>query len=196
MHPPCWKRREKDVPRGELERQTNVPARKSGATLAQVPGAPVYLTSIRTYLARLGEHIVEGRGLLLWGPYRSGKSSLAACVLREVYRHRCPAFWIEAFELVDLWRAEGADDERRDEFRGSPFVVVDDIGTEGSQEWRKEVLVQALRFRLERAGATIVTTNLPLDGLQQIYGAKFMALLQECLMPIHVEGVNWNARTA
>lgn len=195
MHPPCWKRREKDVPRGELERQTNVPARKSGATLAQVPGTPVYLTSIRTYLAGLREHILEGRGLLLWGPYRSGKSSLAACVLREVYRHRCPAFWIEAFELVDVYRAEGIDDERRDEFRDCPFVVVDDIGTEGSQEWRKEVLSHALRFRLERAGATIVTTNMTLEELQRHYGAKCMALWQECLTPLHVEGVNWNART-
>lgn len=171
-------------------RVANVPERKWGASLDKVPGNRKYVQDVRAYLGRLKEALVAGDGLLLWGPYRSGKSSLATCVLREVAAHRCRPYWLESFALVDGWLA-GEDDLRRQMVERSHLLVVDDLGMEGAAPIRKEILDAALRMRLERGGATVVTTNMSPEQMLGYYGEKLVALLKECLRPVSVEGVDW-----
>lgn len=188
MKVPTWLRTE---PNEEMLRVSNVPERKWGAELKRVKGDSPYLAEVRGYLGKLRENIEAGDGLLLWGPYRSGKSCLAACVVREVAAHRCRAYWLEAFALVDGWLA-GEDDLRRRMVEEAYLLVVDDLGTEGSMPLRRELVETALRLRMERRGATVITTNLSPDQLEAYYGAKLSALLRECVRPIKVAGVDWN----
>jgi len=186
---PCWNRRE---PNEAVLRVANVPDRKLDASLDKVPGDRKYVQEVRAYISRLKAALEAGDGLLLWGPYRSGKSSLAACVVREVAAHRCRPYWLEAFALVDGWLA-GEDDPRRRMVERAHLLVVDDLGTEGSFPFRKEIIETALRLRMERRGATVITTNLSQpDQIAANYGGKLMALLRECVHPIKVEGVDWN----
>lgn len=171
-----------------LMRVANVPMRKWGSELDQVPGDPPYLGVVRDYLVNLRENLVAGDGLLLWGDYRTGKSSLAACIVREVAAFRCRPYWLLASELADGWEEQ---DHRYDRMREAQLVVVDDLGTEGNYDFRKDMIRRALRYRLENAGATIITTNMDLDGLGRAYGEKLKALLRECVLPVCVEGVDW-----
>lgn len=182
----AWNRREVG---DRSMKVANVPMRKWGADLDQIPGDPDYVRVVRGYLANLEANLVKGDGLLLWGPPRSGKSSLAACVVREVAAHRCRAYWLMAPELVDGWAEQ---DHRYDFMREAHLVVLDDLGTEGGTEYRKDLVRQALRFRLEHAGATIVTTNMSPPDLKKHYGEKLAALLKECVKTIEVDGADWS----
>jgi len=147
-----------------------------------------YLEPVRNYLANLENNLKRGNGLLLHGPYRSGKSCIAAAVVQEVAAHKCRAFWIEADELMRGWDRE---DGRYRRARSAHLLVIDDLGIEGSAAYPLEVMGKALRYRLERACATIITTNMTPEKLKGHYGEKMMALMKECLLPLEVQGMDW-----
>jgi DNA replication protein DnaC len=169
----------------------NVPRRKWKTTFDQVPDAPPYLSVVLGYVANLKDNLEQGNGLLLYGPYRGGKSSLAACIVREVARHKARPYWLESFEVADGWLAE---DERYDQVREAHLLVIDDLGMEGNADFRKELMARALRYRLEREGATIITTNMTPAQITEHYSAKLMALLRECCVAVEVTGVDWIQR--
>ncbi len=171
----------------------NVPRRKWTATLDQVPatGSTGYMPVILAYIENLKANLEQGNGLLLYGPYRRGKSCLAACIVRHVAAHKARPYWLEAFEVADGWMDE---DERYDQTRESHLLVVDDLGMEGDAAFRKELMMRALRYRLEREGATIITTNMTPAQIAEHYSPKLLALFQECLVAVEVDGVDWLAR--
>jgi DNA replication protein DnaC len=168
----------------------NVPRRKWKTTLDQVPtdGSTTYMPVILGYIESLKENLEQGNGLLLHGPYRSGKSSLAACIVRHVAAHKARPYWLESFELADGWLAE---DERYDQIRQAHLLVVDDLGMEGNADFRRELVARSLRYRLEREGATIITTNMSPAQLSDYYGPKLLALLRECCVAVEIKGVDW-----
>lgn len=186
MQLPAWNQRKVN---DDLMRVANVPMRKWKVSLDQIPGEPEYLAPVRAYLENLQQNLVVGDGLLLYGPYRSGKSSIAACVVREVIAHRCRAYWLLASELADGWEEQ---DHRYDFMRNAHFIVLDDLGTEGNYDFRKDMIRRALRYRLENAGAMIITTNMAPADLKQTYGEKMFALMRECLAPVAVDEIDWS----
>jgi DNA replication protein DnaC len=181
-----WKRREPL----EIDLQNaNVPQRKWCADLDKIDPKLDYVAPVRAYLDDLENNLKYGNGLLLYGPYRSGKSCIAATVVREVAAHKCRAFWIEADELMRGWDKE---DGRYRRARNAHLLVVDDLGIEGSASYPLEVIGKALRYRLERACATIITTNMTPEKLLDHYGEKLVALMKECLTLVYVDGMDWS----
>jgi DNA replication protein DnaC len=148
----------------------------------------VYRDSIQSYISALKENIEKGCGLILHGPYRSGKSSIGAIICGEALSHRCSAYWLEAFDLVDGWRWK---DERCDGFRTTNVAVLDDMGMEaqsGGVDWPRALVRESLKFRLERLMPVIVTTNMRPDEIEKVYGGKLMALFDEFMLPVQISG--------
>jgi DNA replication protein DnaC len=188
MRPPIWVRR----PPTEADlRHANVPSSKWCADFRGIKEGLEYVASVKSYLANLKENIEKGKGLLLYGPYRSGKSCMAAIVVKEVAAHRCDPYWTEAFELVDGWFQK---DERYERIRKSHLLVVDDLGMEAQSERRdygREIICSVFRYRLERELPIVVTTNIEPKDLATKYGEKFLALILEFLTPVEITGMNW-----
>jgi DNA replication protein DnaC len=193
-----WTDQKRDVGRSNWE-GANVPEGKWGASMDKMPdtkAVKVYRDSIQSYISALKENIEKGSGLILHGPYRSGKSSIGAIICGEVLSHRCSAYWLEAFELVDGWRFK---DERYDGFRTAHIVVLDDMGMEaqsGGVDWPRALVRESLKFRLERLMPVIVTTNMRPDEIEKVYGGKIMALFDEFMLPVQVSGAegHWRKR--
>lgn len=197
MRVPLWEPRE--VKRSDWL-DANVPEGKWGASLEalpeNIPGVAGYRLKIQTYLAAMKTNIEKGQGLLLYGPYRSGKSCLAALCCKEVLGHRCSAYWLEAFELVDGWIQK---DNRYASFRDAHLMVIDDLGTEAQDAGRdfpRQIVRESMRYRLERLRPVIVTTNLSPDEVKKAYGEKFMALLGDYLLAVNISGAegHWKTR--
>ena len=184
MNLETWKKSdapEDDPFRKRLLRVANVPQRKWEADLDRAD--PAAAKAVRAYMDGLKENIETGDGLLLWGKYRVGKSCLAACVAREAAAHRARVYWLDGADLADSWM-------QRDEYfvqsRSAQLLIVDDVGVEGGVEFRKEMMGRALRYRLERGMATVLTTNMAPPAFKQHYGGKITALLQEVVKLIEV----------
>lgn len=151
---------------------------------------------IRGYLRSLPTNDRNGLGLLMYGPRGSGKSHLAATVLGYVLR--AGAFvrptWIAAADLHGAKREE-VDDlgcTRYAWVREAPWVVIDDLGEEGSSEWLQTTL-SIIKRRYEDQLPTIITTNLDLEELVERY-PWLASIMLDGFRVVEVAGVDWRAR--
>ncbi|HLE29217.1 MAG TPA: ATP-binding protein, partial [Anaerolineales bacterium] len=84
-----------------------------------------------------------------------------------------PVLFLNTPDLLDYLRATYAPssqttyDERFDEVRTAPILILDDLGTESPTNWAIEKLYQLLNYRYNARLPTIITTNRDLKDIDQ-----------------------------
>ncbi len=120
--------------------------------------------------ARSFAHNPEG-WLVLRGGYGSGKTHLAAAIANSAVEQGLPVLFVTVPDLLDHLRAAFAPlagqtyDERFEEVRSAPLLILDDLGTEHSTPWALEKLFQLLNYRYMAQRPTVITTNQELEDL-------------------------------
>ena len=110
--------------------------------------------------------------LLLIGGLGCGKTHLAAAIANARMRAGEPALFIVVPDLLDHLRAafqpgSGTTyDERFEEIRSAPVLILDDLGAESSTSWAQEKLYQLINYRYNAALPTVFTTNVRLDQIE------------------------------
>ncbi|UCG55555.1 MAG: ATP-binding protein [Dehalococcoidia bacterium] len=109
--------------------------------------------------------------LIFLGPSGCGKTHLAAAIVNERIKHDQPALYKTTPDLLDDLRSafnperEIPYDQSFDVLRNTPLLVIDDLGTQSSTPWSKEKLDQLLNHRYSQQLPTIITTNVPVEQL-------------------------------
>jgi DNA replication protein DnaC len=109
--------------------------------------------------------------LLLTGPYGSGKTHLAAAIAHHQQARGTDVMFVTVPDLLDYLRltfnpnAPVTFDQRFQMVRNSPFLVLDDLGMEGSSSWAKEKLFQIIDHRYVTRRPTVMTTGKRPDEL-------------------------------
>lgn len=127
-----------------------------------------------------------GRGLLLVGPNGTRKSTLATAVLTEVqYRHPFSDVFYTRFSdwkkaLTDTFESEASENKAAAKTilikaQKAILLVLDDIGQEHRTKsgFTESSLHELLRVRYEAARPTIVTTNISISKMREVYGESF-----------------------
>jgi DNA replication protein DnaC len=132
-------------------------------------------------------HSLDG-WLLIQGPYGCGKTHLAAAVANECASLGVPTLFLTVPDLLDSLRfAYSAEDttfeERFEQIRSAPLLILDDFGTQNATDWAREKLFQILNYRYVNRLPILVTTNL---ALEQIEG-RMRSRLSEPNLVTHVE---------
>lgn len=110
--------------------------------------------------------------LLLLGGLGCGKTHLAAAIANARLARGEPALFIVVPDLLDHLRATfhpGSDvtyDERFEEIRNAPLLILDDLGAESSTPWAQEKLYQLINNRYNAALPTVFTTNARLEEIE------------------------------
>ncbi|OQY46021.1 MAG: hypothetical protein B6242_08935 [Anaerolineaceae bacterium 4572_78] len=109
--------------------------------------------------------------LVFVGNYGCGKTHLAVAIANDRIQHNQPALFVVVPDLLDHLRATYHPystvtyDERFEEIRSSPLLILDDLGTQASTPWAQEKLFQIFNDRYNRRLPTVVTTNVALEEL-------------------------------
>lgn len=110
--------------------------------------------------------------LLLQGGYGSGKTHLAAAIANFAVDVGLPTIFVTVPDLLDTLRfsfgsADDSFEERFEEVRQVPLLILDDFGTQNATSWAQEKLFQIINYRYINKLPLVVTTNL---GLEQVEG--------------------------
>jgi DNA replication protein DnaC len=109
--------------------------------------------------------------LILKGGYGCGKTHLAAAIANQRLSLGRPVLFVNTPDLLDHLRAafrptaDTGYDERFDQVRNAPLLILDDLGTQSNTEWAQEKLYQIFNYRYNAQLPTVVTTNLELEAI-------------------------------
>jgi DNA replication protein DnaC len=109
--------------------------------------------------------------LVLFGGYGCGKTHLAAAIANQVIECGDAVLLVVVPDLLDYLRATFAPnslvafDERFDEVRNTPLLILDDLGTQSSTAWAQEKLFQILNYRYNARLPTVLTSNHSLEEI-------------------------------
>ena len=113
---------------------------------------------------------VEG-WLLLQGGFGCGKTHLAAGIANFTVGIGVPTLFITVPDLLDALRftydnPESTFEQRFEEIRTAPLLIMDDFGTQNATAWAQEKLFQILNYRYINRLPLVVTTNLLLEQIE------------------------------
>ncbi len=117
--------------------------------------------------------------LLLRGGYGCGKTHLAAAVANAAIAQGLPVIFVTVPDLLDHLRAAYAPtstqpyDERFEQVRNAPLLILDDLGTEHATAWALEKLFQLLNYRYLSRLPTVITTNHELEAMDPRLRSRF-----------------------
>lgn len=141
------------------------------------------------------------QGLILKGPYGTGKTGLLAGALRAVCdlyagSGRRVAFTTGADLLDELRRGydDGTHATRLQRAKTVALLAIDDLGAEKPSEWVIERLFVIINHRYEYELPTFLTTNYGLEELAERIGPRVLERLLETCRVVPVEGRNLRER--
>lgn len=110
--------------------------------------------------------------LVLKGGYGCGKTHLAAAIANYQLAQGHPVLFVNTPDLLDHLRAAYSPsalsgyDERFDQVRNAPLLILDDLGTQSNTPWAQEKLYQIFNHRYNARLPTVVTTNVDLESIE------------------------------
>jgi DNA replication protein DnaC len=109
--------------------------------------------------------------LVFKGGYGCGKTHLAAAIANQRLNLGHAVLFINTPDLLDHLRgafspnAETTYDQRFEQVRNAPLLVLDDFGAQSNTPWAQEKLYQILNHRYNAHLPTIITTNEELEAI-------------------------------
>lgn len=129
------------------------------------------LAEVYTFVQSFVRKPEQRRWLVLMGRHGGGKTHLAAAMANDRLRRGLPTLFMVTPDLLDALRASfsGEGDASYDkvfyEVRSTPFLILDDFGTQSASAWAREKLYQVLNHRYNAQLPTVITTNLALEEI-------------------------------
>jgi DNA replication protein DnaC len=150
----------------ELTFETFQPRGRIGLGEWQVNLLEIAYNTARQYAASLHGW------LLLQGGYGCGKTHLAAAIANFTVGMGVPTLFLTVPDLLDLLRfsfnsEDTTFEDRFNEIRNAPLLVLDDFGTQNATAWAQEKLFQIVNYRYINRLPLVVTTNVPLDEIEE-----------------------------
>jgi DNA replication protein DnaC len=109
--------------------------------------------------------------LILFGGYGCGKTHLAAAIANQAVERGHGVLFVVVPDLLDHLRATYSPtspvryDERFEQVRSAPLLILDDLGTQSSTQWAQEKLFQILNYRYNARLPTVITSNYSMEEI-------------------------------
>lgn len=119
----------------------------------------------------------EFHNLFLYGDTGVGKTFLSNCIAKELIDKSFSVIYFSSFEFFDTlakskFEKDADADEMNEHIFNCDLLIIDDLGTELANSFTVSQLFLCLNERLLRGKSTIISTNLTLDSLVDIYSER------------------------
>lgn len=135
----------------------------------------------------------EFHNLLLYGDTGVGKTFLTHCVARELLEESYSVIYFTAAQLFDIFaqntfhHSEDAEVDY-EHIYGCDLLIIDDLGTEMNNSFTNSQLFICLNERILRRKATMISTNLSLEDLKNIYSERVFSRITSVYTVLRLTG--------
>lgn len=141
---------------------------------------------VRDFCDAIGERLAEGRGIWLEGDPGTGKTTLAMLIAKAALEsgHTAAIYSMPRLlsRIRETYSAETGEDTYARFFErltAVDLLQLDDLGAENRTEWVLEQLYAIVDRRYEDRRSIVITTNLPLERLEEQIGPRTVSRLVE-----------------
>ncbi len=120
--------------------------------------------------------------ILFYGTVGTGKSFLSGCIAKELIDCGCSVIYFSASGLFDMLARYSFDYKEKDvlqdfyeDIYGCDLLIVDDLGTEITNNFVASQLFSCLNERNLRQKSTIISTNLSLEEIRDRYSDRIFS---------------------
>jgi DNA replication protein DnaC len=142
---------------------------------------------------------VSTKGLLLAGPYGTGKTHLVTAIHREVLAKDIASVFVNMPNLVDELIQSFKSNSESITYTAAlekRLVIIDDLGAERLRDWVQEYIYRLINERYEKMLPLVVTTNCGIKELETRIGGPAVDRLAEMCEIVPLEGKSWRRRRA
>lgn len=146
----------------------------------------------------------ENKGNILFtGTTGVGKTFLTNCIARELMEGYYSVIYLSANDLFDVFSrtkfSRQEDDEMKDMYEyilDCDLLIIDDLGTELNNSFTSSQLFYCINERLLRKKGTIISTNLSLNMLQDLYTDRVASRIMSNyrMIPLYGEDIRIKKR--
>lgn len=117
------------------------------------------------------------RNLFLYGDTGVGKTFLSNCIAKELIDKAFSVIYMTSFELFDTiakskFEKDAAAEMMCEHIYDCDLLIIDDLGTELANSFTVSQLFLCLNERLLKRKSTIISSNLSLDSIVDIYSER------------------------
>ena len=139
---------------------------------------------IMTYVLKICSDYSKGFGkdsknLLFTGGTGLGKTFLSSCIAKDVINAGFNVYYQPSYKIFPLFEqtrfSQQPDENLKmqiDFIKNSDLLIIDDLGTELVTTYTAEVLFDLVNTRLNENKKTIISTNLSLDEIRELYSER------------------------
>jgi DNA replication protein DnaC len=174
--------------------RARIPKAHWDVTLATIADEAPHKKVVQRFIENLVPNLKRGYGLYLWGEYGRGKTTSAVVIGKHTLAHSGRVLFVRGADIkaVLIEKPEFDEDENMAERLYSvDLLILDDIEGSGDAAWTKGALENLIRTRGSALRSTILTANLNPQQAKGLLGEGGVAFMQECILPVQVQGPYW-----
>lgn len=132
----------------------------------------------RNYVSKFGE---RGGNLLFTGSAGTGKTFLTNCIAKALLDKAEAVLYLTAsdlFRMISDKRFEHGEEDREEKYKGileCSLLIIDDLGTELNNSFTNSELFYCINTRQQQGKATVISTNLTMNELRDIYSERIFS---------------------
>jgi DNA replication protein DnaC len=152
--------------------------------------AHIAFDSAQNFVQHFGEN---GGNLLLYGDIGTGKTFLSNCIAKDLLDRGFSVIYFTAFQLFDIFEKEvfhkDSDAiEMHQQIFSCDLLIIDDLGTEFANSFTTSQLFLCLNERLLHNKSTVISTNLSMKQIRDLYSERTSSRIISSYTPIKFFG--------
>ena len=152
------------------------------------------------YASNFNEAKENNIGLLIYGTPGNGKTHATACIANYLMQKGIPTICVSINKMLErikeTYSSYGKEGEETvlKSLSNADLLIIDDLGTEQKNEWSASKIYNIIDSRYRNSLPTIITTNININDLENMYHKRTYDRLMEMCTPVVSDGKSIRAQ--